>query len=381
MGIYQRYEWHSAILDATWSLHSAILDATWSLHSAILDAIWSLFEPLAGAASWVNQTAANINKWTSVTYGTGLFVAVGSWNNGGPSTNRVMTSPDGIIWTGRACTTSLTSVTFGNGLFVGVSSSSAVMISADGITWTSQTDTAGSAISLWAITYGTVQGNPRYVAVGSKSPGGSDTLTLVVTSSDGASWTATAATNMVNWVAVAYGNGRFVAVANGVDSTASPPSYSQFMTSTDGINWSAGLNGNSTELPNPTQWTSVVYGYGTFVAVGGFTTLSDRPAVITSTDGITWTSRSIPESCNWKSVTFGGTPGLFVAVGNIGNEDNGVCTHEVITSPDGITWTGVSSSVESSLWTSVTYGGGTYVAVAKSVNNNTPPPQVMTYTP
>jgi hypothetical protein len=53
-----------------------------------------------------------------VTYGGGLFVAVAATGSG----NRVMTSPDGIVWTSRASAAdnSWTSVTYGNGVFVAI---------------------------------------------------------------------------------------------------------------------------------------------------------------------------------------------------------------------------------------------------------------------
>jgi hypothetical protein len=51
----------------------------------------------ADGITWSPATEAQTNAWQSVTYGNGLFVAVSS--NG---TNRVMTSPDGIIWTSRS---------------------------------------------------------------------------------------------------------------------------------------------------------------------------------------------------------------------------------------------------------------------------------------
>ena len=51
--------------------------------------------------TWTSRTSPVANQWTSVTYGNGLFVAVGE-----SGTNRVMTSPDGITWTARAAAAS-----------------------------------------------------------------------------------------------------------------------------------------------------------------------------------------------------------------------------------------------------------------------------------
>jgi hypothetical protein len=69
-----------------------------------------------------------------VTYGNGLFVAVG---DGGT----ILTSPDGVNWTrgprGRA--TRLFGVTYGNGLFVAVGRFGTILTSPDGVTWTPRT--------------------------------------------------------------------------------------------------------------------------------------------------------------------------------------------------------------------------------------------------
>jgi len=53
--------------------------------------MWSGFVSADTSLSWTAQTPPSGN-WTSVTYGNGLFVAVGTG---------VMTSPDGINWTAR----------------------------------------------------------------------------------------------------------------------------------------------------------------------------------------------------------------------------------------------------------------------------------------
>jgi hypothetical protein len=69
-----------------------------------------------------------------VTYGNGLFVAVG---DGGA----ILTSPDGVTWTPRTSGTSNTlfGVTYGNGLFVAVGDGGAILTSPDGVNWTPRT--------------------------------------------------------------------------------------------------------------------------------------------------------------------------------------------------------------------------------------------------
>ena len=67
-----------------------------------------------------------------------------------------------------------------------------------------------------------------------------------------------------------------------------------------------------------------------FVAVG------DRKEFLTSSDGINWTSRTSGVSVALYSVTYSENLGLFIAVGNSGT---------ILTSSDGINWTSRTSGV------------------------------------
>jgi hypothetical protein len=363
--------------------------------------------------NWTIRTSAADNFWRSVTYGNGLFVAVASSGTG----TRVMTSPDGITWTSRnsAADNSWRSVTYGNGLFVAVSDSGTgnrVMSSPDGINWTIRTSAADN---FWnSVTYG----NGLFVAVATTGTGN-----RVMTSPDGINWTSRNSAADYNWRSVTYGNGLFVAVAN-------TGTGNRVMTSPDGITWtirtsaannlwqsvtygnglfvavaSTGtgnrvmtsnmvtgdsllVNGNSkvngvlriddtatsngaivdkwvgrTTPASNRFYTSVAYGNGTYVAVN---VDGSGDNVMTSPDGITWTSRTGAANHAWYSVTYGN--GLFVAVAlgvnsTVGNNTAG---NRVMTSPDGITWTlsTTSGATGTNRWTDVTYGNGTFVAVS-----------------
>jgi hypothetical protein len=65
--------------------------------------------------NWTRRTSGTSDWLFGVTYGNGLFVAVG-WDG------TILTSPDGVNWTARTSGTSncLSGVTYGNGLFVAV---------------------------------------------------------------------------------------------------------------------------------------------------------------------------------------------------------------------------------------------------------------------
>lgn len=140
--------------------------------------------------------------------------------------------------------------------------------------------------------------------------------------------------NSTNWNSVAYGNGLFVAVSyNSSDAATSP----------DGITWT------KRTLPTSAFWSSVTYGNGLFVAVAYNSSIA-----ATSPDGINWTQRTLSRAATWFSITYGN--GVYVAV----SKGTGTAT----TSPDGTTWTDRTLS-RSSDWNSVTYGNGVFVVVSR----------------
>ena len=81
----------------------------------------------------------------------------------------------------------------------------------------------------------------------------------------------------------------------------------------------------------------------------------------TANGGQIWTAQSAATRTNWNSVTYGN--GLFVAVSNTGTGNR------VMTSPDGITWTSRSSAFDL-VWKSVTYGNGLFVAVGNNTEGS-----------
>ncbi len=207
-----------------------------------------------------------------------------------------------------------------------------------GTAWAAQT---GSNASQWlAITYG----RGMFVAVAQTSGASTD----IMTSPDGVTWTNRTASHDDTWFGITYGNGLFVAVAASSGTNA-------IMTSPDGITWT------DRTAPSIDNWHSVAYGNGVFAAVSD----TGGGAVMYSTDGITWAAGTSSVTSSFYSVVFGN--GQFVAVAVSG-------TNRVMTSPDGITWTAQSASAVSS-WDSVTYGNGLYVAVASTGTIST---QIMT---
>ena len=152
-------------------------------------------------------------------------------------------------------------------------------------------------------------------------------------------WVQTTLPANRRWHDVAYGDGKFVAVASDSDKGA----YS-----TDGISWT------EMSMPAKLDWYSVTYGNGKFVAVADS---SNKGAY--STNGISWTEFALPVSERWETVTYGN--GTFVTVAH--NSSVGAY------SPDGITWT-TTTLPANRYWYSVTYGNGKFVAVAENYNSS-----------
>jgi hypothetical protein len=138
---------------------------------------------------------------------------------------------------------------------------------------------------------------------------------------------------------VVYGNGIFIATG------ASSRLYSF-----DGINWT---------VPSVSGWQcdKIAFGNDLFVGVG-FATVSGVPTAYayTSTDGLTWTSRTPAAALWWQEIVFGND--LFVAVSRSGTGNR------VMTSPNGITWTSRSTPMDAN-FTGIAYGNGVFVAVSE----------------
>jgi len=136
----------------------------------------------------------------------------------------------------------------------------------------------------------------------------------IVRSPDGENWTRASFPWDVEFHAVAYGNGMFLAAGRtGTLATASA----------DGLNWSRWIlgSGNSERI-----LYGLAFGAGRFVAVGSLS--SDAyPYVLTSTDGRLWESSSRPTQNTLRAVAYANH--TFVAVGDQGT---------IITSPDAFTW-------------------------------------------
>jgi hypothetical protein len=249
------------------------------------------------------------------------FVAVQS------GTDNTAYSDDGITWTQAKMPSSSSwiSVVFGNGRFLATSFNYVGAYSTNGITWIQSDLPTPSFSSSWR---STAYGNDKFVALDFNNS------TNSAYSTDAITWTVTTMPAQRYWNPIAYGDGKFVAVA--ADSTTA--AYS-----TNGIAWT------QTSMPVSRYWDGVVYGNDKFVAIARSTNVAAY-----STNGISWTQSAIPGQ-SWDSVTYGN--GKFVAVADFSN----VAAY----STNGITWT-QATMPSYNYWASVTYGNDKFVAIARN---------------
>jgi len=331
--------------------------------------------------------------------GSNLWMAVGS------GTNRVITSPNGFAWTGRGAgpTTDIYGITFGNGLWVavGTTANTIAYSSNDGTSWTGLTTTifttrgndveyngtifvaAGQGTHTLAYsTNGTTWvglGTTIFTTAGQKVSWNGAVWTAtgqggntIATSTDGINWTGRGATTV--FTTSGYGVGstglttfnkpKFVAVGSGGNTVAiSDNGYSWFgrglspnTTASQGIKWLNGRwvivgSGGSSIAYSDDGLVWVPLGSATFstsgFAVDGFIATYTKPnyvavgsggnTIATSTDGINWTGKGTAVlTGSGNGVYWNGS--LWVAVGQ-GTQGN------IATSPDGIAWTMRNSPV------------------------------------
>ena len=136
---------------------------------------------------------------------------------------------------------------------------------------------------------------------------------------------------------------KFVCIQNGGTGTNYLP-----ITSVATANWTPGGTLPASTFVGLAHGTPTV---GVYVAVGG------TSAAVSSTDGITWTTRTIPTlgSGTYIAVAYGA--GKFIAISTV--------TATAISS-NGTTWTTGGALPSGPSWTSVTYGNGRFVAVASN---------------
>ena len=222
-------------------------------------------------------------EWGAITYGNGKFVAV----TGSSSGLYGAYSEDGINWnTMKTYIHFCHSVTYGNGKFVAVGTCrdenynpfSGVAYSEDGINW--EYTQMPPNHQWYSVTYG----NGKFVAGATDSP-------FVAYSEDGINWIETELPVSNSWESdcmVSYCKDRFVVTSNYLN-------YGAY--STNGIDWN--------EISFPISCKSVAYGNGKFVAVA-YDFNDGSNVVAHSDDCINWTLTTLPISDYWSNTIYGG---------------------------------------------------------------------------
>ena len=237
---------------------------------------------------------------------------------------------------GTAIQSEPNSIAFGNDRFIIVGSNTTTSLySTDGVTWAAGGNLPST--EQWTgLTYGGGDDSTEeWICTAYNTNGGA------YSTDDGATWSAMTLPATANWVDTAFGNLRYVAIAEGSTSAA----YSD-----DGITWTAAV------LPSTQNWKKVIYGKQ-------FLAISDNANYATSIDGSTWNSRALPSftdtDTNVKDIAYGN--GRYIIIGDKGTE--------AFYSTDGINWTTttVDTTADSSIGGGdglIAYGSGIFLWTA-----------------
>lgn len=191
-----------------------------------------------------------------------------------------------------------------------------VLMSLNADSWAVQiSPTAGTAIM------GMTFYNSQFVLVGTSS--------LIMTSTDGVSWTSKFSQGVNDWYSVHYLNNKYFCLGSGCSVEYS----------SDGNSWSICNVGKISPL------NDVLYVNNQFIAVG------DSGTIVTSEDGDSWLNRLFGSNSTLNGIAYGNN--IYVAVGN-----NGI----IYTSPDSITWTKRTSTISESL-NDICYSNDIFVSV------------------
>ena len=223
--------------------------------------------------------------------------------------------------------TTWVSAAFGGGRWIAIAPNGTTAKSTDGVIWT-----AGTALASGPIWQDITYGNGFFVAV---ATGG----TAAAYSADGVLWSV--GTTVGGCQAVAYGNGKYIAVPTLSGSIASRSQYGDY--------W------NPISLPATAEWKDIAYSnIGTWVAIAG---TGSNVVGYSLNEGDTWTASTLPATANWISVTWGNS--RFVAIATGGSA--------AAISFDGVTWISATLPVASA-WTKIAYGQGVFLVVGTSTS-------------
>lgn len=248
----------------------------------------------------------------SVAHGNGVWAAVGD-------TGLIVTSDNSTDWALRSnvgTDAGILDLVFAEGVFVSVASGARITRSTDGLNWIRQ------PIPVTSPMHGVAHGNGRFVAVGDKG--------TILTSPDGAVWTAAEVSNVSAQLnGVSWNGSLWCAVGSGGESLTSP----------DAVNWTVRTSGVSEDF------TGIASGNGIFVALAGL-------KLYTSPDGSNWIERAHPGNSTLRDILF--ADGRFLIAEN----------DSVLTSADGAEWEQITENINGPR--ALAYGDGIYLVAGFS---------------
>jgi hypothetical protein len=234
-------------------------------------------------ANWTTTTLPSQSLWTKVKYVGDRFMAFATGGQAAFSEDgtawSAMTMPSGFEWR---------DVTYGNDIWIAVAvGGSTAAKSTDGETWTTFNLPEGADWN--SIEYG----KGRFLALALSD----SSLVNTAISLDGTTWTLGSYPGSA--ISLAYGNNRWVAISGGYGTAQE--SFISF----DGATWVQGT------LPAEANWQNVTYGQGVFIAVA-----NGESSMALSYDGVSWEDYTLGGSAPWCGVAFGNMikPGKFLAI-------------------------------------------------------------------
>jgi hypothetical protein len=332
-------------------VYCRVMTTNWTLEES-----WGTFEALAyGNGYYVGVGAANANgyigtssdgeNWTylhtdtdqyliDILFANEKFVAVGG-------SGTIYTSSDGLLWTKASSPTiqDLNSIAYGPSTFVAVGAGGTILVSSDAATW----DTRGSGTSevLRDVGYS----EDQFLAVGANG--------ILLVSANGDNWEQRTMLTDDLLTASAYGNSINVVIGNNCTLLTSP----------DGTAWTG------TTLPEDLQLCyDIEYGNGLFLIFGSpsypiGTTLYN---FLISPNGSDWSPAELPVNDGLINYLYGLSflEGQFTLSGSV---------RGVVTSPDGVNWTTQTHGQNAPRIWDVVSGDHGYLAVGPDANLLTSP--------
>ncbi len=267
-------------------------------------------QPAAAGSSFTLQAATDLN---AVVYGNGIYVAAGNYvvsNMASPVYNSViMTSADGATWTMQLIFEGILiqDITYGDGIFVAVGgrcgkAAGVVLNSGDGVHWSQSS--FGSNNEFDSIAYG----NGRFVLTGYNAS---------YTSIDGMNWTPIP-NNFAPDTRLLFINGVFMHF--GYDQVSISTDDVNWKTQDMGLIDNSGID-NSGFQSIKIKGDSAAYGDGMYAVAGTYNSGDpmggDTPVIITSHDAVKWTMTTLSHGYFLSRITFGN--GIFVAIDEDGD--------------------------------------------------------------